>query len=55
MTVGAHYLTDVTIAGLVTMLAYIIVSLITRSYHLKCNGKDILNSNKKSIPKGAVL
>ena len=55
MTVGAHYLTDVTIAGLVTMLAYIIVSLITRSYHLKCNGKDILNSNKKSISEGAVL
>ena len=28
LTVGAHYLTDVTIAGLVTLLAYVIVKLI---------------------------
>jgi membrane-associated phospholipid phosphatase len=34
MTIGAHYLTDVTIAGLVTMLAYAIVST-ARKYYLK--------------------
>ena len=32
MTVGAHYLTDVTIAGLVTVMAYIVVSVIQRIY-----------------------
>ena len=28
LTVGAHYLTDVTIAGLITILAYVIASVI---------------------------
>lgn len=32
LTVGAHYLTDVTIAGLVTIMAYIIVSVVKRVY-----------------------
>ena len=32
LTVGAHYLTDVTIAGLVTMFAYIIASVVKRIY-----------------------
>ena len=32
LTVGAHYLTDVTIAGLVTILAYAIVNLAYKSY-----------------------
>ena len=32
MTLGAHYLTDVTVAGLVTILAYIIVSIIKRIF-----------------------
>jgi membrane-associated phospholipid phosphatase len=32
MTVGAHYLTDVTIAGLVTILAYHIVSAAQKLY-----------------------
>ena len=30
MTVGAHYLTDVTIAGLVTIISYVIVSFVKR-------------------------
>lgn len=30
LTVGAHYLTDITIAGLVTIIAYIIVSFAKR-------------------------
>lgn len=32
LTVGAHYLTDVTIAGLVTIIAYVIVSVVKRIY-----------------------
>lgn len=32
LTVGAHYLSDVTIAGLVTITAYIIVSVVKRVY-----------------------
>ena len=32
MTVGAHYLTDVTIAGLVTILSYAIVTAVSRAY-----------------------
>jgi membrane-associated phospholipid phosphatase len=32
LTIGAHYLTDVTIAGLVTILAYLIVSTVQRIY-----------------------
>lgn len=32
LTIGAHYLTDVTIAGLVTILSYIVVSVIKRIY-----------------------
>lgn len=32
MTLGAHYLTDVTVAGLVTILAYIIVSITKRIF-----------------------
>ena len=32
LTVGAHYLTDVTIAGLITILAYAIVNLAYKSY-----------------------
>ena len=32
LTIGAHYLTDVTIAGLVTILAYLIVSTVQRLY-----------------------
>ena len=32
LTIGAHYLTDVTIAGLVTILAYVIVSVVKRIY-----------------------
>ena len=32
LTVGAHYLTDVTIAGLVTILAYIVVSAVKAKY-----------------------
>lgn len=32
MTVGAHYLTDVTIAGLVTIISYVIVSFVKRIY-----------------------
>jgi membrane-associated phospholipid phosphatase len=35
LTVGAHYLTDVTIAGLVTILAYVIVS-VAKTIHTKC-------------------
>jgi membrane-associated phospholipid phosphatase len=31
LTVGAHYLTDVTIAGLVTIIAYVIVSVVKRN------------------------
>ena len=31
MTVGAHYLTDVAIAGLITILAYIVVSVVKRT------------------------
>jgi membrane-associated phospholipid phosphatase len=30
LTVGAHYLTDVTIAGLVTIFAYVIISVVMR-------------------------
>lgn len=32
LTIGAHYLSDVTIAGLVTILAYVIVSVVKRIY-----------------------
>ena len=32
LTVGAHYLTDVTIAGLVTIIAYVIVLVVKRIY-----------------------
>ena len=32
LTIGAHYLTDVTIAGLVAILAYFIVLAITNIY-----------------------
>ena len=32
LTIGAHYLTDVTIAGLVTILAYAIVCGVKRAY-----------------------
>jgi membrane-associated phospholipid phosphatase len=32
LTVGAHYLTDVAIAGMVTILAYVIVSVVKRIY-----------------------
>ena len=45
LTVGAHYLTDVTIAGLITIIAYIIVSFVKQIYlkgkgieTLKCKG-----------------
>lgn len=37
LTIGAHYLTDVTIAGLVTILAYAVVS-VARSIYLKRKG-----------------
>jgi membrane-associated phospholipid phosphatase len=32
LTVGAHYLTDVTIAGLITILAYVVVSIVRKIY-----------------------
>lgn len=32
MSVGAHYLTDVTVAGLVTLISYVAVSLIDKAY-----------------------
>jgi membrane-associated phospholipid phosphatase len=32
LTVGAHYLTDVTIAGIVTIFSYIIISAVKRIY-----------------------
>ena len=35
MTVGAHYLTDVAIAGLITILAYIVVSVVKRTLTFK--------------------
>lgn len=41
MTVGAHYLTDVTIAGLVTILAYGIVGLFQKSYLKQNRTTDI--------------
>ena len=41
MTVGAHYLTDVTIAGLVTILAYGIVGLFQKSYLKQKRTTDI--------------
>jgi membrane-associated phospholipid phosphatase len=41
LTLGAHYLTDVTIAGLVAMLAYVIVSVVQKFYlkrkKVRCN------------------
>jgi membrane-associated phospholipid phosphatase len=41
LTVGAHYLTDVSIAGLVTIITYIIVSVVKQIY-LKRKGKETL-------------
>ena len=41
ITVGAHYLTDVTIAGLVTILAYGIVGLFQKSYLKQKRTTDI--------------
>lgn len=32
MSVGAHYLTDITVAGLVTLISYVAVSLIDKAY-----------------------
>ena len=42
MTVGAHYLTDVTIAGLVTILAYAIVSIARKIYLKRKSSSSIL-------------
>ena len=39
LTLGAHYLTDVTIAGLVTIFAYIIV-LVSENFYLKRKSKE---------------
>ena len=39
--VGAHYLTDVTIAGLVTILAYVIVSAVCGIHSKKKGIKSI--------------
>ena len=40
MTIGAHYLTDVTIAGLITILSYAIVSIAKKIY-LKRKGANL--------------
>ena len=40
MTVGAHYLTDVAIAGLVTMLAYGVVLAASRFCLQRKNAKN---------------
>ena len=42
MTVGAHYLTDVTIAGLVTILSYAIVSVARKIYLKQKSSNSIL-------------
>lgn len=41
LTVGAHYLTDVTIAGLITILAYAIVSLVKKKPAARSANKDV--------------
>jgi membrane-associated phospholipid phosphatase len=50
LTVGAHYLTDVTIAGLVTMLAYVIVSSAARGYAKRQGRGDHPGRDNESNP-----
>jgi membrane-associated phospholipid phosphatase len=48
MTIGAHYLTDVTIAGLVTIVAYVIVAAIYNVHNIKRSGVLSLFSYHKT-------
>jgi membrane-associated phospholipid phosphatase len=48
MTIGAHYLTDVTVAGLVTIVAYVIVAAIYNVYNIKRSGVLSLFSYHKT-------
>jgi membrane-associated phospholipid phosphatase len=49
LTVGAHYITDVTIAGLVTIFAYAIASAIKKIYLIKkkCKVENYTRENNK--------